>query len=151
MKIPNPYQKYQNNQILGLDREDILLLLYDTMIKQVEVALQAISENKIEEKLRAVSKTVNILMELRGALKKEVAEDLTQSLEQLYEYMIFRLTIANYKNDTALLREVRTLLQELRTAWGTAAAEYKKQKAAANAGPGPVEAALAPRRVMSVG
>lgn len=64
-----------------------------------------------------INKAIDIIEGLRNALEFSQGGDIAVSLNDLYLYMVQRLSTANLKNDPAILDEVTALLRELLGAW----------------------------------
>ena len=95
----------------------LIILLYDGAIGALATAKGQMQEMKFAEKGRLISKATGIIEGLRSVLDFERGGDISKNLNDLYEYMKHRLTIANLKNDQEGPAEVIRLLNELRSAW----------------------------------
>lgn len=95
----------------------LIILLYDGAITALATAKGYMQEMKFAEKGRLISKAINIVEGLRSVLDFERGGEISQNLNELYDYMKRRLAIANLKNDQAGPSEVISLLNELRSAW----------------------------------
>ena len=72
-------------------------------------------EKNYEEKNKNIIKSQMIIQELRSTLDPDI--ELSQGLEQIYEYIYNRLVEANMKNDVEALEEVINFVVELRDTW----------------------------------
>ena len=95
------------------------------MLMMVQSASALIAKKKIDEKDYAakgtyLGKVQAILSELMSSLDFSVAPELCERLEQLYLYMMERLTKANLDLDTQPVDEVVELLKTLRDGWNEA-------------------------------
>ncbi|MDP1681678.1 MAG: flagellar export chaperone FliS [Burkholderiales bacterium] len=95
----------------------LILLLYDGAISSLATAKGQMQDMKFAEKGRLISKAIGIIEGLRSVLDFDKGGDISNNLNDLYEYMKHRLTIANLKNDPEGPAEVIRLLNDLRTAW----------------------------------
>ncbi len=95
----------------------LILLLYDGAIGSLATAKGHMQDMKFAEKGRLISKAIGIIEGLRSVLDFERGGEISKNLNDLYEYMKHRLTIANLKNDPEGPAEVIRLLNDLRTAW----------------------------------
>jgi len=95
----------------------LILLLYDGAISALATAKGHIQEMQFAEKGRLISKATGIIEGLRAALDFPRGGEIAKSLNDLYEYMKHRLSVANLKNDPEGVVEVMRLLNELRGAW----------------------------------
>jgi flagellar protein FliS len=65
-----------------------------------------------------VGKAVRIVEEgLRAALDPVAGGQIAAELDQLYGYVVRKLTLANIRNDDAALMECAQLLQPIQDAW----------------------------------
>lgn len=95
----------------------LILLLYDGAIGSLATAKGHMQDMKFAEKGRLISKAIGIIEGLRSVLDFEKGGEISKNLNDLYEYMKHRLTIANLKNDPEGPAEVIRLLNDLRSAW----------------------------------
>ncbi|MBT9614034.1 MAG: flagellar export chaperone FliS [Burkholderiales bacterium] len=95
----------------------LILLLYDGAIGSLATAKGHMQDMKFAEKGRLISKAIGIIEGLRSVLDFDKGGEISKNLNDLYEYMKHRLTIANLKNDPEGPAEVMRLLNDLRTAW----------------------------------
>lgn len=95
----------------------LILLLYDGAIGALATAKGQMQDMKFAEKGRLISKSISIIEGLRAVLDFEKGGEISKNLNDLYEYMKHRLTIANLKNDPEGPAEVIRLLNDLRSAW----------------------------------
>jgi flagellar protein FliS len=112
-----PLDAYYTEKILSADPLELVRLLYDEARKQVATARRRLSERDILGRSTAISKAMEILVELAGALDHKHAPELSGRLAGLYDYMGRRLLQANFEQADAPLAEVRGLLDTLGDAW----------------------------------
>lgn len=115
MSIKNPYQTYQQNSVLTASPQELTLMLYTGCLKFSKLATRAMLEKNYEEKNKNIIKSQMIIQELRSTLNPDI--ELSQGLEQMYEYLYNRLVEANMKNDVEALEEVVNFVVELRDTW----------------------------------
>lgn len=95
----------------------LVVLLYDGAIGALAAAKGQMQQMRFAEKGRLISKAIEIIEGLRMVLDHEKGGVIAKNLNDLYEYMKNRLTVANLKNDPEGPAEVIRLLTELRSAW----------------------------------
>lgn len=96
----------------------LILMLMDGALFAISDANRHMLENNIPAKGERISKAIDIISNgLDASLDKEAGGELALRLSSLYEYLCMRLLHANLKNDTAALKEVSTLLGEIKGAW----------------------------------
>ena len=117
--MPNSsISQYRGNQISSATPEKTVLMLYDGAIRFLRTAIKDIEENNnIPEKAMLLEKTMKIIDYLQSCLDKEKGGEISENLDNLYQYMSVRLTKANFKNDTKLMEEVLGLLLTVREGW----------------------------------
>ena len=96
----------------------LIVMLYEGAIKSVISAKFYTEQGMIAEKGTAISKAISIIDDgLRLALDRDVGGELVENLDQLYEYLSFKLLQANLNNDIDSLGQVLELLNQLKEAW----------------------------------
>lgn len=122
--------QYQQADLYGsiedANPHELVLMLYDGLLKNINRVDNAIKENNTAAKCNSIKKAINILDALRSALNFEVADKLAANLDELYEYMQRRLVAVNADSDLDALHEVYTLLGEIRQAWQAIPAEDRE-------------------------
>lgn len=99
------------------DPVQIIVLLYEGAIAAISAAGGEMERCNVVEKSRLINKAIDIIEGLRSALAFEQGGEIAVSLNDLYLYMLQRLSLANLKNDPAILDEIKRLLRELHGAW----------------------------------
>jgi flagellar secretion chaperone FliS len=96
----------------------LVAMLYDGVVESVAEARGAMRSRDHERKGKAIGRAVRIVEEgLRGGLNVKAGGRLAEDLNQLYGYVVVRLTQANLRNDETILDECLGLVQPLREAW----------------------------------
>ena len=114
----NQYVKqYQKSSIETASREQILIMLYDGAIQFLNKAKVAMQNKEIEAIHNNLMGAQNIIQEFINSLDKEVAPQLAENLESLYEYFIRRLIQANMKKQIEPVEEVLKYLKSLKATW----------------------------------
>lgn len=115
MSMANPYQTYQNNSVNTASPGELTLMLYNGILKFINLAKQGITEKNIEMKNTNIQKAQNIVQELMVTLNMDL--EISQNLMSMYDYMNRRLIEANVKNDVEILAEVEGYATEFRDTW----------------------------------
>jgi flagellar protein FliS len=123
----------------------LVVLLYEGAISAIASAKGEMERRNIAEKARLINKAIDIIEGLRNALEFNQGGEIAVSLNDLYLYMIQRLSTANLKNDPALLEEVSGLLTEILGAWETLAKSRDGADEAAAAVPPATSGSIASR------
>jgi flagellar protein FliS len=112
---------YQSVSIHGgvsdADPHALVLMLMDGALDRVTIARGCLERGELARKAQLLSSCTTIIAELRGGLNLQDGGPLALNLSQLYEYMMRQLLRANVDNNGESLREVASLLSEIRSAW----------------------------------
>ena len=103
--------------VVDADPHRLIQMLLNGALEQIAFANGHIQRGELEAKGNAIGKAAGIIGGLQSSLNHEVEGGLAARLEGLYDYMVRRLTHANYANDTAALDEVSQLLREIKAGW----------------------------------
>lgn len=96
----------------------LIELLFDGYLEAVTQARGFMRGGQIEAKGKAISRAARIVEEgLKAGLNVEAGGALARDLGALYDYLGRRLTLANLRNDDAILEECARLVEPLRQAW----------------------------------
>jgi len=125
----NAHDAYLESRVLSAGPIELVRLLYQTATGAVRDARRHLEEGAVIERSRAISKASAVVLELTAALDFERGGEIAQRLAQLYDYMLRRLTEANFKQTDAPLAEVLGLLTTLAEGW--AAIQQEPQSAVA--------------------
>ena len=102
----------------GATPHQLVQMLFDGLLQSLNAARGALQRGEIESKGAHIGKAVRILEEgLKGALNPVQGGELAANLGTLYDYCIARLTMANLRNDLALVEEVVGLLEPVAQGW----------------------------------
>jgi len=66
---------------------------------------------------QAITKAVDIVSELRSALKPDVAGELVENFDALYEFINRKLVLGFTANEPSALAEARQVLETLASGW----------------------------------
>jgi flagellar protein FliS len=114
---PNAHDAYLESRILSADPIELVNLLYQACTAAVRDARHHLANGEILARSRAITRASEVLIELTTALDHEHGGEISQRLAQLYDYMLRRLTEANFQQSDAPLAEVLGLLSTLGEAW----------------------------------
>ena len=105
------------------DPHGLILLLMDTALERMAAARGCIERGETMRKAKLLHNCTRIVAELRGSL--------AQNLNELYDYMIRRLLVANAESSAERVTEVMSLLGEIRGAWAAIGPEVRQAAPAA--------------------
>ncbi|WP_226529290.1 flagellar export chaperone FliS [Metabacillus niabensis] len=115
MAMNNPYAAYQQNSVTTASPGEVTLMLYNGCLKFIKQATLAIEDNNFQDKNTNIQKAQKIITELMITLNMDI--EISQNMSVMYDYMNYRLTEANVKNDASILKEVEGLVVEFRDTW----------------------------------
>lgn len=117
----NPAHTYASVQlesrVMDASPHRLIQMLFEGALERIAQAKGAMQQRQIERKGLLINKAIGIVGGLQGSLIEAGDGELTANLDNLYDYMIRRLSQANLKNDIGLLDEVSALLLEIKEAW----------------------------------
>lgn len=100
------------------DPHKLVAMLFDGLHQALGAGKAAMQRGDIAAKCKSINHAVRILDEgLKAPLNLEEGGELAANLDALYGYCIQRLTIANIKNDVAVLDEVSALIEQVASGW----------------------------------
>jgi flagellar protein FliS len=125
----NPLAAYKETRVRTAGPGQLVVMLYDEAVKQCDRALELLDKDirkhpgNIEKTNAALTKVQDIITELMASLDFEAGGDIARDLFSLYVFFKKELMDANMAKDEARIRSVRGMLDELRSAWTTIAAQ----------------------------
>lgn len=118
---PNALKTYRNidtqGRVADANPHKIIQMLLAGAIERIMKAKVAIKHNLVSQKAEAIQSAIAIVDGLSASLDHDSGAEVAENLRGLYEYMTRRLIEANVHNDTEILEEVISLLNELKSAW----------------------------------
>ena len=115
MMTANAYQQYKNQSINTMTGGELLIMLYDELIKRVKQAEMAIDSQKAENANDSLQRAQDIIQYLMATLDDQY--EIAKSLRALYDFFYTQLVKANINKDAEILRELLPMLIELRSTW----------------------------------
>jgi flagellar protein FliS len=104
--------------IEGATPHKLVSLLYESVASDIAAARGAIARSDIAEKGRAISHAVRVIEEgLLAQLDVAAGGPLALNLRDLYQYLNYRMTLANLNTDDGALAECARLIEVLREGW----------------------------------
>jgi len=121
MYTPVTYQQafseYKKATINTSSPGELVLMLYNGLIKFLRHAKLALHEKKINDAHNYIIRAEDIIEALLSALDYEKGGDIAKNLSMIYDYTYWRLVEANTKKDESIIDEVIEILNPLREAW----------------------------------
>ncbi len=107
---------YRETQIKTASKGKLVVMLYDGIIRNLDIAIEAIPEKRFDMANSSILKAQDIISELIMALNME-AGDFSKKLLNIYTFLNTKLIDANMRKDLIPLKFVRKMVSELRDAW----------------------------------
>ncbi|MEO7057190.1 MAG: flagellar export chaperone FliS [Caldimonas sp.] len=116
--------------IEGASPHKLVSMLYQAVSSEIAAARGAIARRDVAEKGRAIGHAVRIIEEgLIAPLDMAAGGPLAQNLRDLYQYVVFRLTMGNLKSDDAALAECADLARSMSDGWDAIGSQVHGQPA----------------------
>lgn len=133
---------YQQQTIAGMNPVELIVALYDGMVRFLHQAIAAIERRDPAERRTAVGRVLEILMHLQSRLRMDIGGNSAQALAEFYA-AIFALCLEGSRLESAdRLREAIGCIRDVREAWHVAAHDPEVLRLIGD------EAALGPARTM---
>lgn len=108
---------YANNEVNTANRLQLLIMLYDSAVRFMNLAKDAISSENLAQRGVYISKAMAIISEFKSTLDHRPNPELAANLDRLYNFINSRLLQANLRNDPVLIDEALKITNILREAW----------------------------------
>jgi len=103
----------------------VVQVMLDTVLARIAEASGHIERGEVAAKGEKIGKALAIIEALMLGLDKSRGGELAVNLERLYDYASRTLLKANFENRADLLKEVTSLLREIKLGWDGIAATAK--------------------------
>lgn len=126
MAYQQAFNAYKQTGVKTASRGKLIIMLYDAAIRQLSTAVSwfdnqgGISPEKIEKLNANILKTQEIITELMVSLDMNAGGDIAKNLLSLYMFFNQELLNANINHDSKKIEDVRTMMNDLRSAWAEA-------------------------------
>ncbi len=116
MVVKQGLESYQNTQVNTLDAGKLIVLLYEKLEENLQLALTHLQEGDMIGKGEAIQKSQDIVMELLMSLNLDAGK-IAHDLQALYLFMFRDLNRINLEKDTIALGKILKSVQNLKEAW----------------------------------
>ncbi len=104
----------------------LIQMLMEGALEKIATAKGLMVRGETAAKGEHISWAISIIGGLQGSLDLEAGGEIAQNLDDLYSYIVKRLTEANLHDDVSGLDEVMSLLLEIKSAWDVMPESIKK-------------------------
>ncbi len=116
MALPqNPYAEYKNSGIFTASPGELVLKLYDGMIRYTNLAKVSIEQKEIASAHENIIKAERIIDHLLATLDRKY--EVSQEFDVLYSDLLNALIKANVNKDVELLDEILEKMRMIRDNW----------------------------------
>ena len=137
MAYKNASSTYKETKIKTASKGQLVLMLYDELVKQLNLSLELLELNKsdkkepgrIEQISKAVMKAEEIITELMVSLDFEQGGEIAKNLFALYSWFNRELMEANISQNINRIKTVRDMISDLRNSWSEIAVKYNAEPA----------------------
>ena len=104
-------------QTMYASPHQLMLMLFDGAIESMSLNIRAIQQNDLEARSKQNTRSITIINGMRECLDMQAGGELADNLYALYQYMAQELFRANFKNDSETIRNIQTMLKDIRGSW----------------------------------
>lgn len=116
----NRQKEYLSIRITTASPMELVRVLYEGAVQSVHEAIRALHSGDILSRGKAINKAIEILAELRVSLRRDVQEQYSNTLAELYGYIQHQLIRAHAEQSESRLQEASRLLNTLLDGWAGA-------------------------------
>jgi flagellar protein FliS len=110
-----PQDVYRRQAILTASPAELIIMLFDGCHKSMALAARAIDRSDPAEAHKQLMKAQNIVTELINSL--DMRYEMSQGLQDIYEFMLRELESANLRKDAAALPGLMDIAASMRDTW----------------------------------
>lgn len=114
----NPYDTYKKQSVMTMTSGDLLISLYDELLKQLNLAKQSFAQNNMTEINKHLQKSQLIITHLNSTLNDQY--EISKSLHSLYDYFMRTIIQSNIHKSTAELDDIISMINDLRNTYAEA-------------------------------
>ena|SRR5881628_2533899 len=130
MSYASQVSAYRDREILTASPARLVVLLFEHAHSNLLRARRAVQTGNAHERVIAVGKARDAILELMSTLNMEQGGQIAQNLRSLYAFVLTELADVARRNDGARLEAVIRVVSELHTAFATVAMDSARVPAA---------------------
>jgi flagellar protein FliS len=108
---------YLKNNVEGMNNDQLILFIYQEMLKILNQAIHYFEQKDIENRVNALNKAIEVTNALMSILNFEQGGEIAVRLRSLYLYSVKKLTSANFNQDPKAVQEVIKIFKDLYSGW----------------------------------
>jgi flagellar secretion chaperone FliS len=108
---------YQKTAVETADPLQLIILCYDTAIRDLREAKELHEKHQMDEAYRKIRHAQDIVTELMVGLDYERGGDIARNLSRLYNFVLRQLIGINSREDTGIYQHLIKILSNLKEAW----------------------------------
>ena len=124
--IKRQVHAYKHNEINTASRLRLIIMMYDGVIRYMEEYKKRLEAGDIAGRGIYLAKAQSVISELQQSLNKKQGGEVSQNLENLYNFINGSLTQANIDGNASNVDHSITILRNLRDAWSQVMAAAPK-------------------------
>lgn len=122
----NVYQQYKEQSLSTMSPGEILVKLFDELIKQMHIALRGLEKNELGVVNDALTKSTIIVSTLESSLNMKY--EISDNLHNLYIFIGQQLIEANEKKEAQPVLDCMSLVRDLRDSFEQADKISRKEQ-----------------------
>lgn len=115
----NKYQQYKTQSVLTMTQGEMLVLLYDELLKRLSRARFSLDQEDYVLFEQSVTRCVDIVTYLKDTL--DYKYDISRELRNMYDFFILELGRLSAGRNKAVIEELVPLVKDLRNTFEEAA------------------------------
>ncbi len=112
------YQQYKEQSVMTMTSGELLLLLYDELLKRLKRAELTLEVKEYEVFDQSLDRAVEIICHLKDTL--DFNYEISLQLSRLYDYFLYEISRVKASRKERNLIEVQRLIKEIRSAYAEA-------------------------------
>lgn len=113
-----------DSQLSSASPHKVVQMLMSGAIERLIQGKAAMIQGNLSVKGERLGKALDIIISLRSCLSMDDGGDIARNLDQLYEFMIGQITVANQENKPEPIDDVIEIIREIKSAWDQIPPEY---------------------------
>lgn len=105
------------NEISVASPHRIVQLMFNGALERIAQSRYAMEQGDQSAKGIFINKAIGIITGLSNSLNMEAGGEIATNLNNLYDFMLRRITEANLNNDVQALDDVAAVLRDIKEAW----------------------------------